>query len=185
MPKQPTLLIKPADAAIVLGAKTHRNSPTRAFQERIDFGIALYRAQKVRKIIFTGGLFHTSQKTEAEIAFEIALQQNIPHHDLILEKQSTNTFENLAYSKTIAENLKLHHFLIVTQAFHMKRALKMGMDLHLDVLAAPVPESDQKSLWDEWIRLGREALAYWWYLLKKWAGKQGITAPDSDKWPDL
>src|SRR6476646_393665 len=44
-----------ADAAIILGATIEGDQPSPVFRERINYGIELLRAGKVRRLILTGG----------------------------------------------------------------------------------------------------------------------------------
>ena len=62
------------DAAIVLGAAVWGNEVSPVFRERINHAIDLYRAGKVRKIIFTGGQGNRDELTEAAEARQYAIK---------------------------------------------------------------------------------------------------------------
>ena len=74
---------------------------------RIDKAIAFYHLQKeVRqppKLILSGGQGHDEPRPEAVAMAEYARQQGIPEKDLLLEDQSTTTFENMTFSKKIMD----------------------------------------------------------------------------------
>jgi len=75
---------------------------------RIDKAIAFYEWQKnIRrppKLILSGGQGSDEPRPEAVAMAEYAQQKGIPTCDLLLEDQSTTTFENMIFSKKIMES---------------------------------------------------------------------------------
>lgn len=74
-------------------------------------------------IILSGGQVYSSSGNESEIAEHILLELGIPDNRIILENKSRNTEEN---AKFVSKILEEHHFkkpILVTSAFHMKRAI--------------------------------------------------------------
>ena len=65
--------------------------------------------------------------TEAEFLSKIMISMGVDKDSIILEEESTNTFENAKFSRKIIENdLKeegIKHIILCCQAFHARRAL--------------------------------------------------------------
>src|SRR6185369_2349700 len=78
-----------ADAAIVLGAAVWGERLSPVFQERVNHAISLYRAQRVGKIVFTGGQGNPDEETEAAAARRFAVSNGIPPEDILIEDKST------------------------------------------------------------------------------------------------
>lgn len=126
-----------ADAAIVLGAAIWTNKPSPVFQERIDRAVSLYRAGRVRKIIFTGGLSDGDSIAESLAARRSAVAQGVPARDILVEDRSKSTYENLIYAKEVASKAGLKSFLIVSNPLHLWRAKVMAWDLGMDAECVP------------------------------------------------
>lgn len=121
------------DYAIVLGGLTtyyDKKSDQLGFNRSVDRliqAIKLYKKGKVKKIIFTGGDGSILKEIGSEgdlIKNFIKQTQIIPYSDFIVENQSRNTHENAEYiSKLFKNNHLKGESIIITSAFHMRRAL--------------------------------------------------------------
>lgn len=160
---------RPADAAVVLGAAVFRERPSPVLRERINHAILLYEQGYVKTIIFTGGLGDRDSLTEAEVARQYALARGVPDEAILMETTSTNTAENLANTKSLAEAQGLHSFLIVSTPFHMKRALAIADALEMEAYTSPT----RTIQWISWATktraFVREVGAYAVYLVS-WQG---------------
>ena len=76
-----------ADVAIVLGAAVYSDRPSPVFEERIKHGIDLYRAGKVRRLLFTGGYGDGAQFAEATAAKSYALEMEVPPCAILIETE--------------------------------------------------------------------------------------------------
>ncbi|WP_042159688.1 YdcF family protein [Paenibacillus gorillae] len=150
----------PADAAIVLGAAVSDGKPSPVLRARIDYGIWLYEHGYVQKIIFTGGMGHGGQWTEAVVSRDYALEQGVAPEAILVETNSTITEENLRFASKLAEEHQLHTFAIVSDPLHMKRALTIAKKLGMDAYSAPTPSSAYKSLQTKLPFLFRELFYY-------------------------
>ena len=94
--------------------------------DRLFQTLPLYYKGRVNKIIFTGGSgsIEFPEKLEGLYVKKYLKSIQFPDSGLIVEARSKNTFENAVFTKTILDSLKLDgHFLLVTSAYHMPRAL--------------------------------------------------------------
>lgn len=126
-----------ADAAIVLGAGVWRGNPSPVFRERINHAILLYTEGYVDKIIFTGGIGDRDILSEAEVGANYAMGRGVPAEAILMEKTSTNTIENLANARTVAQANALDNFIIVSTPYHMKRAMWIADDLGMEAYSSP------------------------------------------------
>ena len=154
-----------ADAAVVLGAAVWTKNVSPVFRERINHAITLYRSNKVRKIIFTGGQGSSNEPTEAAAARGYALANGIPAQDILVEQNSHTTYENIVYAKQLANANNFKKVLIVSDPLHMKRAMTMASDIGLEAYPSPTPTTKYQS-WNAQLReVVRETFYYLGYLL--------------------
>jgi uncharacterized SAM-binding protein YcdF (DUF218 family) len=119
-----------ADAGIVLGAALWNDVPSPALKERLDFAYQLYAAGTVDKLILSGGLdANGSTLTEAEGMRNYLVAKGISDDKLLLEDKATSTYENLGYSKQIAEQNKLNTLMIITHDYHAARSKEIAKKL--------------------------------------------------------
>jgi uncharacterized SAM-binding protein YcdF (DUF218 family) len=96
--------------------------------DRINHTIQLYKAGIIRKILVTGGsgsLAHPEVK-EALDMHRYLLMCGVRDQDIFVEGNSRNTHENALYSSRILEEKNLHSekHLVITSAYHLRRALQ-------------------------------------------------------------
>jgi uncharacterized SAM-binding protein YcdF (DUF218 family) len=130
-----------ADAAIVLGAYVHRGKPTPAFQERIHHAVDLFEAGKVRYLILTGARSNGGDIAEAMAAREFALECGMPADKILTETKSHTTYQNLYYAREAAREHGLSTFVIVSDPYHLRRAMRMAEEMGLDARASATPTS--------------------------------------------
>lgn len=155
------------DAAIVLGAAVWGAEVSPVFRERINHAIDLYRAGKVKKIIFTGGQGNRDELTEAAEARQFAIKNGIPAKDILIEESSHTTYENVVNAKLVADANGLSKVLIVSDPMHMKRALAMAKDIGLDAYPSPTPTTRYQGWRSQLESLARETYYYVGYLARK------------------
>lgn len=95
----------------------------------------LYHAGYAPKILFTGGLGRNTEgllpEPEAVRFAKVAMECGVPECDIILEPESTNTKENIVFTREKLESLNLPHTRIlgVHQPF-MERRIKAAMGVY-------------------------------------------------------
>ncbi len=129
-----------ADAIIVLGAAVWENGPSPTLKARVDYASDLYKEGFAQYIILSGGQGRFGP-TEAEMMLQLLVEHGINSDILLLEDQSTNTYENIMYSQKLMEQYELKSALLVTDTFHMKRAMLLAEDQGIISYGAPVFES--------------------------------------------
>ena len=129
-----------ADYLIILGARVKGTVPSLALRYRIDHAAMYLKANPDTIAIASGGKGPGEDISEAESIKRELIQHGIEESRIRLEDQSTDTYENIRFSKKfIPEEAKSG--LIVTNDFHIYRA-KMIADheeLVMDGLPAKTP----------------------------------------------
>lgn len=130
-----------ADYIIVLGARVKGTVPSLALQYRADAAAEYLKKNPRTVVIASGGQGPGEDMTEAEAISEILQNHGIDESRIIKESKSTNTIENITYSK---ELLPAHAKtgLIATNDFHVYRSCLIARNLGLDAkgLSAKTPK---------------------------------------------
>ena len=108
--------------------------------ERITESIKLMKKFSNAKIVLSGGNGTLSKpKLKSSDAIKMFYKQmGINIDRIIFEDKSRNTYENFIYSKKFIDNINDETWLLVTSAFHMKRAMSVAEKLNLNFIPYPV-----------------------------------------------
>lgn len=93
--------------------------------DRITHTLQLYNEGKVKRILVSGGLGfqQKTSSTAAERLRSFLVMAGVPDSDITVEPDAANTYENAVNSaKILKEQFPNQRYLLVTSAFHMKRA---------------------------------------------------------------
>ncbi|WML55020.1 YdcF family protein [Neobacillus sp. PS3-12] len=129
-----------ADYLIILGANVKGTIPSSTLQSRIDTAAIYLQKNPKTMVIASGGKGSGEDISEAEAIKRELLKKGINQSQILLESQSTNTYENIKFSKKLLpRNAKTG--VVVTNRFHLYRALMIARDQHLNIhgLAASTP----------------------------------------------
>jgi uncharacterized SAM-binding protein YcdF (DUF218 family) len=93
--------------------------------DRFFGGIALFKAGKAQKLIFTGGKmpWDKVKKTEGDVLKEYAISNGITSEKIFVTKDVENTADEAVAVKELISPSK--RIILVTSAFHMYRAMKL------------------------------------------------------------
>ncbi|MCX7999084.1 MAG: YdcF family protein, partial [Leptospiraceae bacterium] len=118
--------------------------------DRLTDAAILWKKKKADFIIFSGGsgILFQEDATESKHAKKILISLGIPKEKIILESKSRNTFENAIYVSKILEQRKWKKVLLITSAFHMKRALGCFQKLGIDVIPYPTDYRTLQRVWN-------------------------------------
>lgn len=146
------------ETVLILGCGLYGSRPSRALMQRMDRAIQYLNISPVSNVIVSGGQGRNEDISEAEAMYTYLIEHGISKERIYVEDQSTNTEENVLFSKKIIEENSLSKEIAVsTQEFHMYRASLLvksaGMSFH--ALCA----------WSAWysipVYFTREVLAVW------------------------
>ncbi|MBV8046610.1 MAG: YdcF family protein [Paludibacterium sp.] len=154
-----------ADAALVLGAAAWGDKPSPVFRERIRHAVELYKTGQVHWIVFTGGTPVPGYPSEADVGRDYALKAGVPMTAMLAEPDSRTTWENLQNAKKLAEPFGIHTYLLVSDPWHMRRAVLMARDLGLAASPSPTRSTRYRTLSARVAFLSRETWLYVGYRI--------------------
>ncbi|HEX4205698.1 MAG TPA: YdcF family protein [Ktedonobacteraceae bacterium] len=131
-------------------------------ESRINQAVYLYKNHYIPKILMSGGTDKNDNVNEAETMKAIAIKDGIPGVDILMEKESTSTYQNLAFSQKILNKAGLHSAIIVTDPSTNARAGFVASKLHYSYSLSPDMSSPCSHLNDY---IFREPLAIIYYFL--------------------
>jgi uncharacterized SAM-binding protein YcdF (DUF218 family) len=126
--RKPISAIDSADAIVVLSGMLGINEVGDSTYiewgdpDRFFGGIALFKAGKAQKLVFTGGKmpWDKAKKTEGEVLKEYAISNGIPSEKIFVTKDVENTADEAVAVKELISPSK--RIILVTSAYHMYRA---------------------------------------------------------------
>jgi len=121
---------------LIPGLKLENNTIMSDFSLRLNRAISLHNSNnKQQKLIILGGITHNNNISEAEAGARYLLKNNINNDNIILEKQSQNTMENL---KNAREIIALSPCFLISNRYHLYRiqCFALGLNLSITPIAA-------------------------------------------------
>ena len=116
------------DCIVVLGAGIWGNKPSPLLQDRLDTAISLYENNVSSKIIMTGD-HGRKNYDEVNIMKDYAIKKGIKSENIFMDHAGFSTYESIYRTKEI---FKAKNVVIVTQKYHLYRALYIANKLGLE-----------------------------------------------------
>ncbi|NME05494.1 YdcF family protein [Psychrobacillus sp. BL-248-WT-3] len=134
--------------AIVLGAKVKKGHiPSLALLYRLEAALDYAEKYPSVKLVVTGGQGQDEDIEEAIVMKNYLVENGIMESRIIVEDQSTSTYENLLYSQQLLPD-SVTSVTIITSDFHLQRAkiIAEGIGWDADVVAARTPQISKAKL---------------------------------------
>lgn len=139
-----------ARVAIVFGAGLWNDgSPTPVLHDRVATAAELYFSGKVEKLLLSGDN-HFVNYNEPGAMRQVALELGVPDEAIVLDYAGRRTYDTCYRAQAI---FGLHNAILVTQKFHLPRALFLCDALGLDTAGV---QADQ--------RIYRKSSMFYWNL---------------------
>jgi len=117
--------------AIVFGAGlTRSGAPTRVLRDRVETAAHLYSAGKVEKLLMSGDNRFVDYN-EPQAMKDYALSLGVPEEAIVLDYAGRRTYDTCYRAREI---FQLDEAILVTQGFHLPRALYTCNQLGLDAI---------------------------------------------------
>ncbi len=113
-----------ADAILVLAAGINDDDslpPTTA--RRVEAGVRAYLADKAPRLLFSGGRSFPDRTPTATLMAARAVELGVPQTAVLIEDRSRSTLQNGLFSRDILQREGLDDVILVTESYHMGRAL--------------------------------------------------------------
>jgi len=114
--------------AIVFGAGLKDNKPGKVLGDRVLTAVELYKAKKVQKIIMSGDNRRADYDEPTAMAL-MAKQEGVPENVIEIDHAGKRTYDTCYRAKHIFD---VDSAILVTQDFHMDRALYLCNSLGID-----------------------------------------------------
>lgn len=126
--------------------------------ERLQAGIRLYEKTGGR-LMFSGAPSPDGRSSVAGTMAEVARRLGVPADHVLVEEKSTNTYENIVFSKAMLKG-RPGRVWLVTSALRMPRAMAVATKQELDAIAYPCDfRGDQRSTWRAWMPANHSPLS--------------------------
>jgi uncharacterized SAM-binding protein YcdF (DUF218 family) len=133
------------DAIVVLGAAQYDGRPSAIYEARLEHAVDLYTGGVAPLLVFTGGKEEGDRFTEGGSGARWAKARGVPEEAVLAEERSRTTYQNLAGAKRALERRDpgggRHRIVVVSDPFHMFRAVKQAADLGMDAYPSPTRTS--------------------------------------------
>jgi len=122
--------VEQAEVAIVLGAYVRPNGElSYILKDRLDWGYELYRQGKIDKILVTGDHGQV-EYNEVQAMKSYLLSRGVPEEDIFMDHAGFDTYDSMYRARDV---FMVKSAIVVTQNFHLKRAVYVGSRLGMDV----------------------------------------------------
>lgn len=131
---------------IVLGAGVVDNAePSQILKQRLDQAATLFEVAPAKQFIMSGD--HRDQYyNEVAVMKDYLIEQGLPSNQLFLDHAGYSTYDSLYRLKNVIGEDKV---IIVTQGYHLSRALMLARGLGIDAVGVPAPDSKSSRVYRE------------------------------------
>ena len=132
------------DAIVVLGAAQYDGRPSAIYEARLEHAVDLWRQDVAPLVVFTGGKEPGDRFTEGGSGARWAVARGVPESAVLTEERSRTTYQNLAGARRLLERRDpggRHRIVVVSDPFHMFRAVRQAADLGMDAYPSPTRTS--------------------------------------------
>ena len=154
--------VPPQPVAIVFGAGVWPDGRlSDILADRVQTAVELYHAGKVRKLLMTGDnrfVYYNEPKHMRDYA----TAQGVPTEDIVLDYAGRRTYDSCYRALHI---FGVKEAILVTQAYHLDRALFTADRLGLDVVGVGADRRSYIYLRSYWLRELLATPVAWWEVL--------------------
>ena len=129
------------DAILVLGCKANADGPSLMLKERLDTGINIYN-ENGTKLLLSGDHGHF-EYDEVNTMRDYTLSKNIDSTDIFMDHAGFSTYDSVYRAKAI---FKCKNIIIVTQEYHLYRALYIANELGLNAVGVSADDIPYKNI---------------------------------------
>ncbi len=118
-----------ADCILILGCGVREDgTPSLMLEDRLETGIALYEAGAAEKLLMSGD-HGRKEYDEVNTMKDFAMERGIPSEDIFMDHAGFSTYDSMYRARDVFCAEKI---IIVTQAYHLPRALYVAEKLGLE-----------------------------------------------------
>lgn len=140
------------DCILILGAGVWNGTPSPMLHDRLEEGLALYRAGLSPKILVSGDHGRDGYD-EVNVMKNYLVDAGVSAEDVFMDHAGFSTYESMYRAKKV---FGVHAMIVVTQAYHQNRALYIANALGMDAYGVG---ADPRRYAGHTMRLSREWVA--------------------------
>ncbi|TVZ28055.1 SanA protein [Gillisia sp. Hel_I_86] len=127
-----------SNTIIVLGASVHSNGQlSPILKDRVDTALEIYRAGRGRQFLLSGDN-RRNDYDEVSAMKNYLLEREVPENLIFTDPAGLDTYDSMYRSDLI---YKIPNAIVVTQKFHLPRALFIAESLGLNYIGFPAKEN--------------------------------------------
>jgi len=139
--------------AMILGCGIYADgTPSPMLKDRLNVGVLLYKSGIVDRLLLTGDN-GTVEYNELAAMYNYCLAAGVPSDSLYLDYAGFSTYESMYRAREV---FQVESMIVVTQKYHMFRALYIANHLGIDAIGVT---ADQRKYVGRFYREAREVLA--------------------------
>jgi len=147
--------------AIVFGAGVWPDGRLSAvLEDRVYTAVQLYQAGRVQKILMTGDNRFVDYNEPGHMR-RYALSLGVPDEDIVLDYAGRRTYDSCYRARQI---FGVTDAILVTQAYHLDRALFTARSLGIDAVGVPADRREYVYLRRYWWREVLATTVAWWQV---------------------
>jgi len=151
----------PAECGIVFGAAVRWDGTAGPSSlRRVQTAARLYKEGQIERVFITGGRGEGMRYSEAQVMFNVALEDGIDPAAIVLEEKSRSTWENLLYTKPLMEDCS--SVVAISDGYHLARIRLLAQKQGWGTLQT-YPADERPPLRDELNNIVREVLGLGYY----------------------
>ena len=127
------------DCILILGAAVRPDkTPSPMLEDRLKKGIEIYNKYKINRILMSGDN-RSKDYDEVDVMKQYAIDKGVPARHIFTDPAGLSTYESIYRAKKLFGSKKV---VIVTQQYHLYRALYIAKKLDLDAYGVPTMKKD-------------------------------------------
>lgn len=143
--------------ALILGASLKGGKPNTSLEDRLLAGIDLYQAKKTKKLLVSGDN-RSADYNEPMAMKQFLVEKGIPEKDIVLDYAGRRTYDSCYRAKEIFD---LASLIVVTQEYHLPRALYLCNRLGIDAVGVGADKREYQGMIQRTIRETGASLLAW------------------------
>lgn len=144
--------------------------------DRLLHTLQLYKLGKIDKILISGGsgklIDNVDDIKEADELAKVLLLTGVPQEDILIERESRNTYESAINCAKIINSLHTDKIMLITSAFHLTRSSLCfkKQNISFTTFGTDYYSHDKLSYIDDYITPNPSAIEKWNIIIRELIG---------------
>lgn len=153
-----------ADVAVVLGNRVDPDGrPSQQLEGRLQRALETWRAGWVTRVVVSGGK-GVEGFEEADVMADWLVARGVPRGAVVVDRTGATTFETARAVRRLVDAGEVRSVVVITSWYHVPRS-ELALRRHGVVVTGSLRARHGLSRRDPW-SLAREAVGFWWYLVR-------------------